>query len=83
MHQLHLCGFRRSGVNAGPILTDLNLDGVDAVDDDPTLANLHTIAGLHLRNTKAGSRSCGCLFPCGPSSCFCGLADESGTHRTK
>jgi hypothetical protein len=68
-------------------LTDLNLDGVDAVDDDLSLANLRTIAGLHLRNTKAGTRSCSscfCLCPCGPSFClFCGLADDSGTHGTK
>ncbi len=39
-------------------LTDLDLDGVNTVDDDLTLANVRTFAGLHLRNAKAGTRSC-------------------------
>jgi coproporphyrinogen III oxidase-like Fe-S oxidoreductase len=46
-------------------LTDLELDGVEPVDDDLTLSSVRTIAGLHLRNAKAGSRSCSCY------SCIC------------
>jgi hypothetical protein len=46
-------------------LTDLDFDAVETVDDDLTLANLRTIAGLHLRNAKAGTRSCT------PNFCSC------------
>jgi hypothetical protein len=57
-------------------LTDLDLDGVDTVNDDLSLANLRTVAGLHLRNAKAGARSCsgcGCLCCC---ECHCNYGPE-------
>jgi hypothetical protein len=47
-------------------LTDLNLDGVETVDDDQTLSSVRTIAGLHLRNAKAGTRSCSYCVPWPP-----------------
>jgi hypothetical protein len=68
-------------------LTDLELDGVDTVDDDLSLANLRTIVGLHLRNAKAGTRSCSgnmclCLCPCGPGTHLC-LGNEPEPSGTK
>jgi hypothetical protein len=62
-------------------LADLDLDGVYPVDDEPTLANARAIAGLHLRNAKAGTRSCTINF-C-DSSCLCCYHGDPGSSSKK
>jgi hypothetical protein len=51
------------------------------VDDEPTLANARAIAGLHLRNAKAGTRSCTINF-C-DSSCLCCYHGDPGSSSKK